>query len=137
MNTILTPEILIAYGFIELEGRDVIGKPIYSLVPKQTQYGTYAFHIEVVLNPEYPESNGNSGIVSIHMPPGVMNSVPPDLYDKDDWTEEDIKRADEYTEEYEGFTQPIAWHVTTLERLQSIVKSLTTEELSVLEKHNH
>jgi len=129
MNTKLTPEILKAHGFVELEKKNVEGRYIYSLISPKNQYGIYHFHIEVELNPDYPETNGNSGIVSIHMPDGIMNTVPDDLLDKDDWTEEDVKRADEHTEPYEGFTQPIAWHVTTFERLQAIVTSLTMSEL--------
>jgi hypothetical protein len=134
VNTKLTPEILKTFGFVELERKDIVDRPIYSLVPQKTQDGSYAFHIEVVLNPEYPESNPNSGIVSVHMPPSEIHSVPEDLWDKDDWTEEDQKRADEHVIQDEGFTQPIAWHVTTFERLQSIVTALTTVELSVLKK---
>jgi len=54
MNTKLTPEILKAHGFVELDKKDVIGRSIYDLMPNK---GTYAFNIQVVLNPQYPESN--------------------------------------------------------------------------------
>ena len=129
MNTKLTPEILKAHGFVELDKKDVIGRSIYDLMPNK---GTYAFNIQVVLNPQYPESNPNSGIVSIHLPDSVLSSVPVDLLDKEEWTEEDMKRSTEHYELYKGFTQPIAWHVTTLERLQSIVTSLTMSELLIV-----
>ena len=127
--TRVTPEILLTHGFIELEKTDIVGRPIYSLKDINTKYGAYPFDIQVVLNPQYPDSNGNSGIVSINCEDQTIQSIPEDLWDKEDWTEEDQKKADEHTMVLEGFTQPIAWHVTTYERLKLIIESLTLTTL--------
>jgi hypothetical protein len=127
--TRLTPEILLTHGFVELEKKNIVGRPIYSLKDFITIYGAYPFDIQVVLNPQFPDSNANSGIVSIHCDDSTVQCVPEDLWDKEDWTEEDQKRSDEHTMVFEGFTQPIAWHVTTFERLRSIIEPLTLTTL--------
>jgi hypothetical protein len=129
MKTPLTPGILLSYGFVEIEKKDIVGRPIYSLSAPQTSYGAYPFDIHVVLNPQYGESNANSGIVSLFMKEETISSIPMDLWDKNDWTEEDQKRADEHTIVCEELRQPIAWHVTTYERLKSIIESLTLTTL--------
>jgi hypothetical protein len=129
MFTQLTPEILLSHGFVELEEKDVIGRPIYSLSTPKTPYGTYPFDIQVVINPQYGESNANSGIVSIFMKEETLSTIPDDLIYKEEWTDEDMKRADEHTTVFEATTQPIAWHVTTYERLKTIIEPLTLTTL--------
>jgi hypothetical protein len=129
IKTRLTPEILLTHGFVELEETDIVGSPIYSLTKPVTKYGQYHFDIRVVLNPHYPDSNPNSGIVSIYSPEETISSIPPDLWEKEEWTEEDQKRADEHTIVCEELHQPIAWHVTTYERLESLIESLTLTTL--------
>lgn len=129
METRLTPSILLTHGFVELDKKDVIGSTIYSLALPKTPFGTYPFDIRVVLNPHYPDSNANSGIVSLYSPEGTISAIPEDLWDKEEWTEEDQKRADEGTIVLDELHQPIAWHVTTYERLEQIIESLTLTTL--------
>ncbi len=129
MKTPLTPAILLSHGFVELEEKDILDRPIYSLSSPQTPYGLYPFDIQVVLSPEYGESNPNSGIVSIHMREETISTIPDDLIHKEEWTEEDQKRADEHVIVSESATQPIAWHVTTFERLRTIIEPLTLTTL--------
>lgn len=127
--TRLTPEILKTHGFIELEEKDNTGRPIYSLNNIKSKYDLYAFNIQVVLNPQYPDSNPNSGIVSLFMPELTYSVIPEDLLHKDEFTEEDEKRVDENIQIEPACVQPIAWHVTTYERLKKIVESLTLTNL--------
>lgn len=129
MSAILTPEVLLLYGFEELEEKDIIDRPIYRLSNIEGPWGSYGFNIEIVLSPEYLESNPNSGIVSIHMPAFTSIVIPEDLWAKHEWTEEDQIRADGNLVPFEEQRQPIAWHVIRLERLKDIVKSLTLKEL--------
>lgn len=125
----LTPEILLANGFVELEEKDITDCPIYRLSDIQGPWGSYGFDLEVVLG-NYPESNPNSGILSIYMRPYTVPMIPEDLWNKqEDWTDEDQRRTDENLVTFEETRQPVAWHVTTLERLKDLVKSLTLKEL--------
>lgn len=129
MNTALTPEILLSHGFVELERKDVLDRPIYSLQNIKSKYGEYGFDIWVVLNPKYTNSNPNCGILSLHSPAYEYQVIPEDLLTKEEWTEEDMERAKNSVEIAEETTQPIAWHLTTYERLKTIVKSLTLMDL--------
>jgi hypothetical protein len=125
----LTPEILLANGFIELEEKDITDCSIYRLSDIQGPWGSYGFDLEVVLG-NYPESNPNSGILSIHLPSYTTALIPEDLWNKkEDWTEEDQERYENNLQTFEASRQPVAWHVTTLERLKDLVKSLTLKEL--------
>lgn len=128
MSTKLTPKILLDNGFVELEEKDITDNSIYRLSDIQGPWGSYGFDLEVVLGP-YPESNPNSGILSIYMPEYTTSQIPEDLWDKKDWTEEDQTRVDNNLVQFESHRQPIAWHVTTLERLKDLVNSLTLKEL--------
>jgi hypothetical protein len=129
MTTRLTPKILLSHGFVELEEKDPLDRPIYSLKQAINKYGSYPFDIHVVLEPEYPDSNPNSGIVSIYAPEFSYTTVPEDLTFEEFWTDEDQKRVDDNVSVAPAFKQPIAWHVTTYERLRSIVESLTLTTL--------
>lgn len=129
MKTPLTPELLLSYGFVELKEKDILDRPIYRLSKIESNYGFYPFDIQVVLSPEYGESNPNSGTVSIYSPTFSFTTIPDDLLDKEDWTTEDQKRVDENVEVAEAILQPIAWHVTTFERLKTIIEPLTLTTL--------
>lgn len=129
MLTALTPSILKTHGFVELEEKDMLGRPIYRLSKINSKYGDYPFEIQIVLSPQYPDSNPNCGVVSIFMKEETVATVPEDLISKEDWTEEDEKRYEENLTVFEATTQPVAWHVTTYERLKTIVESLTLTTL--------
>lgn len=130
-KTKIQPDHLKAFGFVEIEKKDIVGRPIYQLDNIETEYGTYPFALQIVINPQYPDSNANSGIVSIFMKEYTAATIPEDLIDKAKWTEEDEKRADEHVVVFEAVTQPIAWHVTTMERLKLIIEGLTLTQLKV------
>jgi hypothetical protein len=122
--THIKPERLRELGFIEVEDeKDSLDRPIYRIKPPRE----YPFDIQLVMG-DYPNTNPNCGVVSIHSAASVASAVPEDLYDKDEWTEEDVKRAENYTIDLEAWTQPIAWYVHTEERLLSIIKSLIGEK---------
>jgi hypothetical protein len=117
-------------GFVELPETDVIGRPIYRLSDISSEYGQYGYDLEIVINPQYPDSNANSGIVSIFMPEFSYTTIPEDLQDvEEEFTEEQQARIDANVDVMEAVRQPVAWHVTTLERLTIIVKSLTLKEI--------
>lgn len=121
--THIKPERLLEIGFIEVEDeKDSLDRPIYRIKAKK-----YPFHLQLVMG-NYPNTNPNCGVVSIHSPVSTAGAVPDDLYDKDEWTEEDVKRAENYTIELEAWTQPIAWYVHTEERLLAIIKALIGEK---------
>lgn len=133
MATKLTDDLLLRLGF-HGEGKDILKKPAYRLtVPyrsKDFKHG-YHFTIQVVLG-NYPESNPNSGIVSLYDPETkdahcIVSEEKPSnkkvidhLLDEDETHRVGIK--------YVTFKErciPIAWHVTTLERLNQIYVALT------------
>lgn len=128
----LNPKLLLTYGFVELEEKDIMDRSIYSLSSNLLE--DYPFDIHVVLSPEYPDSNPNSGIVFIYSKSETLAVVPEDLVSKEIWTEEDEVRYEENLTVFEALTQPIAWHVTTLDRLQSIIESLTLTNLKIYKK---
>ncbi len=129
MQTALTPAILLTHGFVELEEKDLLDRPIYRLSNIVSQYGNYEFNIEIVLNPQYKQSNPNCGIVCLHFEETTYSCIPEDLVSKEEWTDEDRTRVDNHFEVIPESRQPIAWHVTTYERLRDIVKSLTLKDL--------
>lgn len=131
----LTEEILIRLGFHGV-GKDIIGKPAYRLkVPydsKLFQNG-YSYEIQVVLG-KYEETNPNSGIVSLYSKP--MKDEHCLCSEKDDgsksskkidhvmWHADGERGGIKYISFPERCT-PIAWHVTTVERLNAIYTALT------------
>jgi len=118
--THLTKPRLLELGFKLSEEKDYIERDIFEI---KTASRKYPFTLRVVLG-NYPITNPNCGIVSIHDPAHEVGAVPEDLYDKDEWTEEDPERARNYTIHVEAMTQPIAWYVHTEERLRAICKAL-------------
>jgi len=132
-DDILTPEILEALGFKE-DGTDHIDRPIYRKVSQaergedRTTEEWYPFVLQMQLH-DYGEDNPNSGILSIHSPFEEAHGVPPHLYDKEEWTEQDHKDAEGYRIPLEEWTQPVAWHVFRLGRLKDLYKSLTRYDL--------
>ncbi len=135
-SDILTNEKLIKLGFKEV-GLDVLDRPIFRIsVPQHEVRGYYAFEIQVILSPAYPETNPNSGIVSIHSPKCEAMGIPPDLHKKDVWSEEDKTRASEYRIPLKEWTQPIAWFVTSESRLRKICLSIAEFELPKIEEDN-
>ncbi len=121
----LNPEVLLRLGFEEVEikmGKNWTKKGWRLKVPY------YAFQIQVELG-DYPADNPNCGIVSIHSPKEEAGAIPDDLVKKIDWTADDMKRAAAYTVTLPEWTQPIAWHVHTPERLKHIIVALSTVNL--------
>lgn len=89
----------------------------------------YSWEIGVLLG-DYPEDNPNCGCVSILQSKNIKaKGVPPDLLDKEDWTEEDVRRADKYRITLEKWRQPIAYFIRYVHQLQNLYFALTGEEL--------
>lgn len=136
MATRLTEDLLRRLGF-RGEGKDIINHPAYRLeIPwdSKTFKHSYSWQLQVVLGP-YPDTNPNSGIVSLYSPA---------LKDQHCITSEEkgkkirkgrkidfLLNEDETHKvgyKYVDFPErcvAIAWHVTTLERLNQIYVALT------------
>ena len=84
----------------------------------------YSFVIQVSLG-DYPKDNPNSGILSIHSPEQWASGIPKYLYKKINWTSRDHKRVANYKIKMKEWTQPIAWHVNTFDRLHKVISALT------------
>lgn len=124
-NTKLSGEVLVQLGFVP-SGENFARRPRYHKAPQG-----YPFHIEVVLGP-YPDTNPNSGIVSVYSPAGVAYGIPDDLVSKESWTPEDEIRAENHTVPFDEMWQPVAWHVTRVGRLRAIYSALVGQELRVI-----
>jgi hypothetical protein len=112
MSNKLTPDILIKLGF-NGEGRGITDRPLYRLEWQKNHY-----QLQVELG-NYPETNPNSGIVSLYFP-----ELRVDFVESED--EENV-----YGIKYVTFPAkqiPIAWYVTTIERLNAIYTALTGNE---------
>lgn len=136
----LTWEILIKLGF-HGEGKDLTNKPCYRLrVPYRSLDFKFGYHyqFQMVLNEEFPDSNPNSGILSLYSPAmkdchmicsdsdkTKVDFVMWDTKDRGDGKPE--KGGIKYIDEKERNLY-IAWHVTTLERLNEIYCALTRNE---------
>lgn len=131
--TKLTDALLIRLGF-RGEGRDVTNKPAYRLkMPRNKNFGYYHFEIQVVLG-NYPGNNGNNGILSLYR----MGTKDAHMFAEEEedmkvdfvlWENEDVdghssKGGIKYID-IKPTCIPIAWHVTTLERLNEIYTALT------------
>lgn len=135
MSTKLTDHILLRLGF-RGEGKDILNEPAYRLkIPYNSKIfkDGYLYQIQVVLKPELPDTNGNSGIVSLY-DPGVKDAHC-HVWEKDDGSKS--KKIDKilwYGDGQRGGYKyisfpprciPIAWGVTTIEKLNAIYTSLT------------
>jgi hypothetical protein len=128
----LTESVLFKLGF-RGEGRDIINRPSYRLEVPRGKRGYYHFEIQLVLN-DYPESNPNSGILSLY-DRGVKDAQC--LTSEKDTGQKKSKKIDFIQWREDGHVGgikyitlkeriiPIAWHVTTLERLNKIYTALT------------
>lgn len=124
----LTENILQRLGF-RGEGKDITNKPAYRL--KVPSY--YHYELQIVLG-NYPETNGNSGVVSLY-DAGVKDAHCL-TWEKSDG-KKTSKKIDHIMWEADGQRGglkyitlparciPIAWHVTTVERLNAIYTALT------------
>lgn len=126
--TKLTQDVLLAIGF-RGEGRDITNSPAFRLeVPKNRKYGNYPFQIQIVLE-DYPEKNPNSGVFSLYSPAVkdshmiVSGDQEHDFILEQGPTKEETA-AIKYVDIPEK-CQPIAWHVTTLERFNAVYTALT------------
>lgn len=98
-------------------------------VKKPNNY--YDWWIGVLLG-NYPETNPNCGCVSIvHKNNEKVSAVPKDLYNKEKWTKDDIKRAENHTVTYKKWRQPIAYYIKYVHLLQNLYFALCNEELII------
>lgn len=115
-ETKLTEELLLSMGFKRTK-KDIRGFPTFRFTtPKHPNFG-FGRDFQVQLG-EYPDSNPNCGIVSIwdraHSVPGVRD---------------DGKGGyEKYKLKLPELEIPIAWYVTTIERLNDIYTSITQNE---------
>lgn len=126
----LDDNILIKLGF-RGEGKDILNRPAYRL-----EVPNYHYQLQIVLG-DYPESNPNSGILSLYEP--KIKNAHCLTWEKDNgkkeskridhilWTEDGQRVGIKYINLKERVI-PIAWHVTTIERLNEIYVALTRNE---------
>ena len=122
---LLTEEWLLDFGFEKTKSQR-FDDDVFIIQPKK-----YGWLLEVKLG-NYPDDNPNCGAMSLRHEEEEIGAIPPDLYEKEIWTEEDQKRADNYTEIYESWNQPIAYYINKVHQLQNLYFALTGEELKTI-----
>ena len=139
--TKLTQDILYEIGF-RGEGRDHINKPAYRLeIPN-----FHSYEIQIVLA-NYSGNNPNNGIVSLYQREmkdvHCLDSTYSNPNKKLDYiiqkNIEDGGKKYNLGIKYVTFkenVQPIAWGVTTFERLRDIIKALTNHTITLKTKQN-
>lgn len=137
----LTPELLYKLGF-RGEDKDITNNPAYRFeVPYNPELNRwYHYQIQIVLG-DYPDTNGNSGVFSLYDPEVkdahmTMQESEEEKADLILWDNEDGRGGIKYITIEERVLH-IAWHVTTLERLNQIYTALTgNPPLAIKEKIN-
>jgi hypothetical protein len=114
----ITEEVLKEIGFTDSGERHGYNK-VWRIQPDK-----YPHHIQFIMG-DYPEDNPNVGVLGVFCPEEELHTVPDDLVNKEDWTEEDEKRADEHLTHFDSQLVNIAWHVTSENRLKAIIENLT------------
>lgn len=133
-STKLTHDILLGLGF-KGEGRSRLGRPLFRL-----EWEKYHYQLQIELA-NYPSSNPNSGIVSVYYPEWKDMHVHSWQKKKDKnekWDRNNKSKKIDFLVNQDGehfygvkyvtFPEkqiPIAWRVTTLERLNKIYTALT------------
>lgn len=123
----LTHRVLSDLGFVG-EGKSITGNPLYRF---EWAKNHYLFQVELH---DYPESNPNSGIVSIYYPElkdqhviswdKIENKGKSKRVDFIESEDEKNIYGIKYVTFHSRYFQ-IAWHVTTVERLNAIYTALT------------
>lgn len=122
----LTEEWLLKFGLKPMKCISFDWKTEYIIKPNKCGWS-----IGVLLC-DYPEDNPNCGCVSILEPEDIeVSGVPPDLCSKENWTKEDIKRAEHYTVKFNKWRQPIAYYIKYVHQLQNLYFALAGEELTI------
>lgn len=117
-NRRITREVLLENGF-EDTGETHGYSPIF-----RKKVEGYAWQFQFILG-DYPDSNPNSGVLGLYHPKEMIKGVPEDLYQKENWTAEDIKRAENHEVEWPESLTNIAFHVVEEDRLLRIIDDLT------------
>lgn len=128
----LTTDLLIELGF-RGEGKDITGMPVYRLEIPQGPLGWYGYGELQMSIGDYPETNPNSGIVSLYEKEEKdMHCL--SSYKDTPKNRKKLARIDWEIDEHIGGIEyvtfpermkPIASHVVTLERLNAIYTALT------------
>jgi hypothetical protein len=122
----LTEEWLLKFGFEKMKHITHEWKDEWII-----DYKNMGLSIGVKLG-NYPESNPNCGCVSILLPKNKkVSAIPKDLYDKEEWTEEDEIRAANYKTTWRKWRQPIAYFIKYVHQLQNLYFALTGTELEI------
>ena len=99
------------------------------LLPKEdykNNHEFWEFHLG-----DYPATNPNCGILRGRSEQFECPAIPKDLYDKEEWTKEDQKRCDGYTETIKADCHNVAHHIKYVHQLQNLIFALTGEELTI------
>jgi len=122
----LTEEWLLKFGFQPMTCILFNWETEYIMSPKKLPWS-----IGVLLG-DYPEDNPNCGVVSILQPNDeAVGSIPDDLYDKEEWTDEDRERVLNYKVTVPKWRQPIAFYFKYVHQLQNLYWCLCGEELDI------
>lgn len=118
----ITRELVRGLGFVELESDDEEFDGSFIIEP-DTIYYCYAIMLTFR---EFEDRKDCT--VSIYMEETEAHVLPEDLIEKEDWTEEDKERAKNFTIFIPERSQPIAYNLKYMHRLQNIYRGLTGEE---------
>ena len=115
----LSAENLQEMGFMPISNEDMGGKNVYG-----RRFDNYYWEIRVHIHPKLELEHNNCGYIGLYEPKTKINSTPQDLLDKEEWTEEDIKRADDFYIEREASEIGIVWYVGTVGRLKKAIEGI-------------
>lgn len=126
--TKLTPDILYKMGFGGEGKSRHLNRPLY-----RKKIEGYPFELQMELG-DYPPENGNSGILSLYMPPVrdmhlyTSQDIGEGKIDYIDWTDAEagVEGGIKYITDH-GMNQPIAWSVTTVDRLAALIRAITNK----------
>ena len=105
-------------GFVD-SGRDILDRIIWRK-PLHDDRGFFNFTIG-----EYDESNPNVGVLGIYYPEEEVNTIPKDLINKEDWTEEEKIRAYNHTIKVPSSLQNIVFWLDDQDRFKRLIEDIS------------
>lgn len=105
-------------GFVD-SGRDILDRIIWRK-PLYDNHGFFNFTIG-----EYDESNPNVGVLGIYYPEEEVNTIPKDLVNKEDWTEEEKIRAYNHTIKLPSSLQNFVFWLDDQDRFKRLIEDIS------------
>jgi hypothetical protein len=120
----ISKEILLELGFAEVNEEKLGNENTFG-----RKFDNYYWEIYVKIRTDLPKENANCGTICIYEPDGEYSDIPEDLLEKENWDEEEQKRADNFTRKINQSLTAIVWHVDTVLRLKEAIKGIVGVEL--------